>query len=254
MSSKKQITANRSNGRKSRGPRTDAGTSMSSRSARKHGLVSISRHNPAFAPRIEAIANPICPGTRDSLLLEHAQIIGATTCVLGVRAEGMARMERLHNCMLRYAEHAPDFQHFGRTNPRSFASECQSAAVDSTRHNLDRDLAERTQSRRADRSLRYATAIERTPRRIGACLGHREACEEWRREQPDLFRYCKWPALAEGRFRHCRDLVMDNAIDRARLQDLAASFRLLQGLPVAPRWRCCYVVSGGTRRGHTRRR
>jgi hypothetical protein len=68
----------------------------------------------------------------------------------------MARMERLHNCMLRYAEHAPDFQHFGRTNPRSFPSECQSAAVDSTRHNLDRDLAERTQSRRADRSFRYA--------------------------------------------------------------------------------------------------
>jgi hypothetical protein len=92
---------------------------MSSRSARKHGLATTSRFNPAFAPWIEAIANPICPGTRDPLLLEQAQIIGATTCVLGVRAERMARMERLHNCMLRYTEHAPDFQLFGRTNPKS---------------------------------------------------------------------------------------------------------------------------------------
>ena len=130
MSSEKQITANSRNSRKSRGPRTDAGASMSSRSARKHGLATTSRFSPAFAPWIEAIANPICPGTRDPLLLEQAQIIGATTCVLGVRAEGMARMERLHNCMLRYAEHAPDFQHFGRTNPRSFPSECQSADVE----------------------------------------------------------------------------------------------------------------------------
>jgi hypothetical protein len=61
---------------------------------------------------------PICPGTRDPLLLEQAPIIGATTCVLGVRAERMARMERLHNCMLRYTEHALDFQLFGRTNPK----------------------------------------------------------------------------------------------------------------------------------------
>ena len=81
-----------------------------------HGLATTSRFSPAFAPWIEAIANPICPGTRDPLLLEQAQIIGATTCVLGER---MARMERLHNCMLRYTEHAPDFQLFGRTNPKS---------------------------------------------------------------------------------------------------------------------------------------
>jgi hypothetical protein len=92
---------------------------MSSRSARKHGLATTSRFRPAFAPGIEAIANPICPGTRDPLLLEQAQIIGATTCVLGMRVERMARMERLHNCMLRHTEHAPDFQLFGRTNPKS---------------------------------------------------------------------------------------------------------------------------------------
>ena len=56
MSSQKQIAANRRNGRKSRGPRTAAGKSVSSRNALRHGLASISRHNPAFAPRIEAIA------------------------------------------------------------------------------------------------------------------------------------------------------------------------------------------------------
>jgi hypothetical protein len=54
MSSQKQIAANRRNGRKSRGPRTAAGKFVSSRNALRHGLTSISRHNPAFAPRIEA--------------------------------------------------------------------------------------------------------------------------------------------------------------------------------------------------------
>jgi hypothetical protein len=126
MRSEKQITANRRS-RKTRGSRTDAGTSMSSRNARKHGLATISRHNPAFALRIEAIANPICPGTREPVLLEQRQIIGATR-----RARrALARMERLHNCMLRYTEHAPDFQHFGRANP----NECQSAAAASVRYN-----------------------------------------------------------------------------------------------------------------------
>jgi hypothetical protein len=121
MNSEKQITAN-------------AGTAAKPAKAAGHGRMlehlcqaaapeSMDwlplRFSSAFAPWIEAIASPICPGTHDPLLLEQAQIIGATTCVLGVRAERMARMERLHNWMLRYTEHAPDFQLFGRTNPKS---------------------------------------------------------------------------------------------------------------------------------------
>jgi hypothetical protein len=96
MSSDKQIAANRRNGRKSRGPRTAAGKSASSRNALRHGLASISCRNPAFAPRIEGIARAICPDTSNPSLFEQALIIGETTCVLGcVCAERIARVERL---------------------------------------------------------------------------------------------------------------------------------------------------------------
>jgi hypothetical protein len=96
MSSDKQIAANRTNGRKSRGPRTVAGKSASSRNALRHGLASISYNNPAFAPRIEGIARAICPDTSNPSLFEQALIIGETTCVLGCAcAERIWRMERL---------------------------------------------------------------------------------------------------------------------------------------------------------------
>jgi hypothetical protein len=96
MSSEKQIAANRRNARKSRGPKTPAGKTVSSRNALRHGLASISRHNPAVAPRIEGIARAICADTSNPSLFEQALIIGETTCVLGcVCAERIARMERL---------------------------------------------------------------------------------------------------------------------------------------------------------------
>jgi hypothetical protein len=83
MSSEKQIAANRRNGRKSKGPRTAPGKARASRNALRHGLASISRHNPAVAPRIESIARAICPDTSNPSLFEQALIIGETTCVLG---------------------------------------------------------------------------------------------------------------------------------------------------------------------------
>jgi hypothetical protein len=96
MSSEKQIAANRRNARKSRGPKTPAGKAVASRNALRHGLASISRHNPAVAPRIEGIARAICADTSNPSLFEQALIIGETTCVLGcVCAERIARAERL---------------------------------------------------------------------------------------------------------------------------------------------------------------
>jgi hypothetical protein len=98
MSSQKQIAANQSNGRKSRGPRTPAGKAASSRNARRHGLASINRQNADYAPRIEAIAREICalyPGPGNDSIYEQALIIGETTCVLSaVQAEQMAQAQR----------------------------------------------------------------------------------------------------------------------------------------------------------------
>ena len=96
MSSEEQIAANRTNGRKSRGPKTPAGKAVASRNALRHGLASISCRNPAFAPRIEGIARAICPDTSNPSLFQQALIIGETTCVLScVGAERVACMERL---------------------------------------------------------------------------------------------------------------------------------------------------------------
>jgi hypothetical protein len=96
MSSEKQVAANRRNGLKSQGPRTAAGKGVSSRNALRHGLATISRDNPAFTARVEAIAKGICPDIHNPMLFEQALIIGETTCVLAsVRAERTARTERL---------------------------------------------------------------------------------------------------------------------------------------------------------------
>jgi hypothetical protein len=95
MTSQKQIAANQTNGRSSRGPRTAAAKARSSGNARRHGLTRISRDNPDFAPRIWAIARDIYPESSNPMLLEQALIIGETTCVLGaVQAEQMAQAQR----------------------------------------------------------------------------------------------------------------------------------------------------------------
>jgi hypothetical protein len=95
MTSQKQILANQTNGRRSRGPRTAAGKARSSGNARRHGLTHISRDNPDFAPRIWAIARAICPEGSNPMLFEQALIIGRTTCVLSaVQAEEMAQAQR----------------------------------------------------------------------------------------------------------------------------------------------------------------
>jgi hypothetical protein len=96
MSSQKQIEANRKNGQKSKGPRTAAGKARASRNSRKHALCTISRNNPLYAPRIEAIARAICSEATNAELWEQALIIGECTTVLAcTQAERIARIERL---------------------------------------------------------------------------------------------------------------------------------------------------------------
>jgi hypothetical protein len=96
MSSDKQIEANRTNAKKSTGPRTAIGTAVSSRNARKHALTTIGPHNPIYAPQIEAFAKAICPDTSNPRLWPEALTIGECTIVLRcVGAQRLALIERL---------------------------------------------------------------------------------------------------------------------------------------------------------------
>ena len=96
MSSAKQIAANRKNAQKSKGPRTAAGKARASRNSRKHALCTISRNNPLYAPRIEAIARAICSEATNAELWEQALIIGECTTLLAcAQAERIALIEQL---------------------------------------------------------------------------------------------------------------------------------------------------------------
>jgi hypothetical protein len=96
MSSQRKIAANRSNGRKSRGPLTAAGKSCSSRNALRHGLAVITRHS--VFPEIDRMANAICDGDTNPLLFEQALVIAENEIVLRcVCAERIAVIERLRD-------------------------------------------------------------------------------------------------------------------------------------------------------------
>jgi hypothetical protein len=95
VSSQAKIAANRVNGQKSRGPRTPAGKSNSSRNAFRHGLAAITRKNPEIFAEIEPVAKAICNGATDPLLFEQALIIAGNGFVLNcVQTEWIAAIER----------------------------------------------------------------------------------------------------------------------------------------------------------------
>jgi hypothetical protein len=98
MSSHAQVAANRTNGRKSRGPRTAAGKWRASRNALRHGLNLVSRHNPAYFPEIERIARAYCEGDNDPSLLDQAMIIaGNDVIIMRVDAECLAAIARMRD-------------------------------------------------------------------------------------------------------------------------------------------------------------
>ena len=82
MSSARKIAANRTNGRKSRGPRTLAGKARASRNAYQHGLTGLSGQNPAVAEQIVQIANAICNNDSNPLLFEQALLIAENEILL----------------------------------------------------------------------------------------------------------------------------------------------------------------------------
>src|SRR5262249_20665406 len=98
MTSERKIAANRINGRRSRGPKTQAGKARASRNAFRHGLAAITRSNPVIFPEIERMAEAMCAGHRDPFLFEQALIIAESDYLLGrVRAERVLMIERLRD-------------------------------------------------------------------------------------------------------------------------------------------------------------
>ena len=96
MTSEKQAAANRSNGRRGRGPRTGAGKTRASRNAFRHGLASFSTDDPATAEQVERVVDAICSGDHDPLLREQAVMVVENQLWLSlVRAQKVAVIERM---------------------------------------------------------------------------------------------------------------------------------------------------------------
>lgn len=98
MASERKIVASRTNGRKSKGPRTDAGKRRSSKNALRHGLTKISYRNAIYADEIKEMARAICEGNDNPLLLEQALIIAECEVLLRcVNSQCVQLVERLRH-------------------------------------------------------------------------------------------------------------------------------------------------------------
>ena len=98
MSSERKIAANRSNSRKSCGPRTAAGKETASRNAVRHGLAAITRPQPALSAEIKRLARAICGDDDDPVLFAQAQVIAENELVLrAIREQQLAVVERLRD-------------------------------------------------------------------------------------------------------------------------------------------------------------
>jgi hypothetical protein len=75
MTSERQIASNRSNGGRSRGPRTAAGKASSSHNAFRHGLAVSVLDRPATCAEAERLARAIAGSDADNLRLDQARII-----------------------------------------------------------------------------------------------------------------------------------------------------------------------------------
>ena len=98
MTSKKQAAANRINGRKSRGPRTDTGKARASRNAFRHGLASFSTSgDAAMAEHVKQVVGAICAGDPNPLLREQAVLTENQHWLSLVRVRKLALIERMLN-------------------------------------------------------------------------------------------------------------------------------------------------------------
>jgi len=96
MTSPKRVAASQVNGRRSRGPRTNAGKARASRNARRHGLSLFKVNDAGMTKQVKDMVDAICEGDNDPLLREAALIIAENqlwwSCI---EAEKVAVIERL---------------------------------------------------------------------------------------------------------------------------------------------------------------
>ncbi len=95
MASERQIAANRSNARKSIGPRSSPGKKRSSHNAHSHGLT-LSISSAAIAKQLEKRTRKIAGGSKDEIILEHARATAQAELDLArVRQVKVAFIERV---------------------------------------------------------------------------------------------------------------------------------------------------------------
>jgi hypothetical protein len=98
MTSNRKIQANRSNARKSCGPRTAAGRSIASRNALRHGLAALTHRAPAPSAEIEQFARALCGNDSDPVLFAQAVKIAENEMLLqAIRKHQVAAVERLRD-------------------------------------------------------------------------------------------------------------------------------------------------------------
>ncbi len=96
MTSARKARANRSNGRKGRGPRTPAGKLRSSRNALRHGFAATIYRPPLPQLHIEHFAETLCGDDRNPWLFEQALMIAENHMLLClIEAQQLAVVERL---------------------------------------------------------------------------------------------------------------------------------------------------------------
>jgi hypothetical protein len=95
VASERQIAANRSNARKSTGPRSGAGRKRASHNAHSHGLT-LSISSAALAKQLEKSARKIAGGSKNEIILEHARAAAQAEFDLArVRQVKLALIERV---------------------------------------------------------------------------------------------------------------------------------------------------------------
>src|SRR5260370_20308181 len=96
VASERQIAANRSNARKSTGPRSSAAKKRTSRNAFRHGLTLSLTSSAAFAKRLDNLARKIAGGSKNEIILEHARAAAQAEFDLArVRQVKLALIERV---------------------------------------------------------------------------------------------------------------------------------------------------------------